>query len=55
MRDGGIVTEYYQHLLCKGTKIIIVAFYCFKLHDASYSRVNEASRSMVRSDMSVSL
>lgn len=43
MRDGGIATQYYQHLFCKSTNIIILACYCFKLHDASYSELNETS------------
>lgn len=54
MRDR-IGAKYYLHLLCKGTKIAIPEFSYSKLHDTNYSRLSETSRSVIDSDMTMSL
>lgn len=32
----GIVVKYYLNLLCKGIKIVLVVFFCFKFYEISF-------------------
>ena len=55
MRDRGNVVSIMKIYCVNGTKIAVAAFPCSRLHDTNYSRLNMTSKSMILSDMSVSL
>lgn len=56
MRDRGNVVKHYENLLCKWYKDCCSSIsLCSRLHDTNYSRLNMTSKSMILSDMSVSL